>query len=208
MNQHQWGGYNLPQLIHFLNAEVISENNHSISINLPVHLHEIIVMHILSMKTFLFVWFEQILKIRQFIVCGKLLFTRNCHPRQIKFEFNQFGFSKLCFFNDVTNGESLYLPARLHRLAELTPWIRLLGSLDIYKFGLCNFRTIYEGQKPRPPGYTVHRLEESISGLLKSLKIPSQCTSLSPFLVVGGKTCLFPPVNLLKAKCTVHSPLL
>ncbi len=31
-----------------------------------------------------------------------------------------------------------YRPARLHRQAELIPWIRFLGSWNVYKFGLCN----------------------------------------------------------------------
>ncbi len=30
----------------------------------------------------------------------------------------------------------LYRPARLHRLEELIPWNRFLGSLKVYKFGL------------------------------------------------------------------------
>jgi hypothetical protein len=29
-----------------------------------------------------------------------------------------------------------YRPARLHRLAESIPWNRLLGSLNVYKYGL------------------------------------------------------------------------
>ncbi len=31
----------------------------------------------------------------------------------------------------------LYRPARLYRLAELIPWNQFLGSLKVYKFGLC-----------------------------------------------------------------------
>ncbi len=39
-----------------------------------------------------------------------------------------------------------YRPARLHRLVESIPWNQFLGSLNVYKFGLCtyfgcNFRT-------------------------------------------------------------------
>jgi hypothetical protein len=30
----------------------------------------------------------------------------------------------------------LYLPARLHRLAEFIPWNRFLGSINVYKYGL------------------------------------------------------------------------
>ncbi len=33
--------------------------------------------------------------------------------------------------------ELSYRPARLHRLAELVPWSRFLGSLKVKKFGLC-----------------------------------------------------------------------
>jgi hypothetical protein len=29
-----------------------------------------------------------------------------------------------------------YRPARLHRLAELMPWNRFLGSINVYKYGL------------------------------------------------------------------------
>jgi hypothetical protein len=31
-----------------------------------------------------------------------------------------------------------YRPARLHRLAESIPLNRFLGSLNVYKYGLCN----------------------------------------------------------------------
>jgi hypothetical protein len=30
-----------------------------------------------------------------------------------------------------------YRPVRLQSLAELVPWNRFLGSLKVYKFGLC-----------------------------------------------------------------------
>jgi hypothetical protein len=33
-----------------------------------------------------------------------------------------------------------YRPARLHRLAELIPRIRFLGSLNVHKYGLCTVR--------------------------------------------------------------------
>ncbi len=55
-----------------------------------------------------------------------------------------------------------YRLARLHRQTESIPWIRFLGSLKVYKFGLCtcilrlvtdvqywNFRTIYIGARSR-----------------------------------------------------------
>ncbi len=35
----------------------------------------------------------------------------------------------------------MYQPAGLHRLAESIPWNRFLGSLNVYKFGLCTFCT-------------------------------------------------------------------
>jgi hypothetical protein len=54
-----------------------------------------------------------------------------------------------------------YRPARLHRLAELISWNRFLCSLKVLKYRL------------RPP--RLHWLEESIPGLLKSLKIRAQC---------------------------------
>ena len=38
--------------------------------------------------------------------------------------------------NRVGTGLS-YRPARLHSLSELVPWNRFLGSLKVYKFGLC-----------------------------------------------------------------------
>ncbi len=109
MNQPQWGGY-LPQLIHFLNAQVISENNYCISINLPVHLHEILLMHMLSMNTFLFVWFEQILKTFDNSLYAESYFLRGIATLG-KFEFNQFGFSA---FNNVTHGE--YLKGLSHEI--------------------------------------------------------------------------------------------
>ncbi len=37
-------------------------------------------------------------------------------------------------------------PARLHRLAELIPWNRFLGSLKVLKFGLCCCRTVRRHQ--------------------------------------------------------------
>ncbi len=54
----------------------------------------------------------------------------------------------------------------------------LPGSLNVSKFGLWNFRTIYGGQEPSRnrvvvrPG-RLHKLVKSIPGLLKSLKLSS-----------------------------------
>ncbi len=40
-------------------------------------------------------------------------------------------------------------PTRLHRLAELIPWNRFLGSLNVYKFGLCFIKLRLALCKPR-----------------------------------------------------------
>ncbi len=55
-----------------------------------------------------------------------------------------------------------YRPAKLHKLAESIPWIRFLGSLNVYKFVLW----IYFSQGIDSV--------ESISGVLESLKIRAQ----------------------------------
>jgi len=61
---------------------------------------------------------------------------------------------------DFQPGGSVWQPyltyrlARIHRLAELIPWNRFLGSLNVYKFGL-----------------RLHWLPKSIPGLLERLQI-------------------------------------
>ncbi len=62
--------------------------------------------------------------------------------------------------NRVGRGVS-YRSASLHRLVELIPWHRFLGSWKVKKFELCSRWLI---------GYIGHSLE-SISGLLKHLQI-------------------------------------
>jgi hypothetical protein len=68
-----------------------------------------------------------------------------------------------------------YWPARLHRLAKSIPRNRFLGSINIYKYGLC-----LAGRYNNPicrTGPPVHRLAESIPGLLKRVQIWSRKTA-------------------------------